>query len=71
MQIQEIEAFIRPDGEVSYEVRGVKGRRCLDITREMELELGGEVVSREETSEMYEQETHEGVEDRVKSNEQG
>ena len=54
MEIQEVAFVISPDGKVSFEVKGVKGRRCLDITKELELDLGGEVLSREETSEMYE-----------------
>jgi len=54
MEIEEIEIFIKPDGEVSYEVCGVKGKRCLDITKEIELELGGGIIERKETAEMYE-----------------
>lgn len=63
MEIQEVQFIISPDGKVSFDVRGVKGRRCLDITKDLELDLGGEVLSREETSEMYEepQETEERV----------
>jgi len=54
MQIQEVEVFIAPDGTVSYEVRGFKGRKCLDLTKELEMDLGGEILLREETSEMQE-----------------
>lgn len=69
MEIQELEVFIGADGKVSYEVRGVKGKKCLDITRAIELDLGGEVISREETGEMYEQATHEQAGQRLKQGE--
>lgn len=52
MQIQELEIFISPKGKVSFEVRGVPGKKCLDLTRVLEHDLGGEVLEREETSEM-------------------
>ncbi len=54
MKIEEVEIFIKPNGEVSYEVRGLKGKKCLDLTKDLELDLGGDVVEREDTSEMYE-----------------
>lgn len=69
MQIQEVEIFIAPDGKVSYEVRGVKGRKCLDITRELEKDLGGEILEREETWEMMEQEVEQEIDDKVKTRE--
>ncbi len=52
MQIQELEVFISPKGKVSFEVRGVPGKKCLDLTRALEDDLGGEILEREETSEM-------------------
>lgn len=69
MEIQELEVFIGPDGKVSYEVRGVKGKKCIDITKELELDLGGEIVSREETSEMYEKDVHEEARQKLKDKE--
>lgn len=69
MEIQEVELFIKPNGEVSYEVRGVKGKKCLDLTKEMEIGLGGEILSREDTSEMHETETQRENEERVRSRE--
>lgn len=36
----EIEITIGADGEVSLEVEGVKGRRCLDLARPFEEALG-------------------------------
>jgi len=70
MEIQELEIFIKPDGEVSFEVRGVKGKRCLDITKEIELELGSRVIERKEAPEMYESaEVHEESEHKLSDKE--
>lgn len=52
MQIQELEIFIAPDGKISFEVRGVPGRQCLELTSELEDDLGGAILERIETSEM-------------------
>lgn len=46
MELQEIEVVIGKDGKVEIQVRGVKGARCLEITKEMEEALGGEVLTR-------------------------
>jgi len=54
MKFEEIEVIIGPDGEITYTVKGIKGRKCLDITRDLEMDLGGEILSRENTWEMYE-----------------
>jgi Protein of unknown function (DUF2997) len=54
MELQEIDVFIEKDGQVRIEVRGVKGESCLDLTAALEQALGGQVESREMTSESYE-----------------
>ena len=54
MQLEEIEVFIEPDGQVRIEVRGGKGMSCLDLTRGLEEALGGQVVKREMTPEAHE-----------------
>jgi hypothetical protein len=54
MELQEIEVFIDEKGEVQIEVRGVKGKRCLDLTEDLEEALGGEVAAREMKPEAYE-----------------
>ena len=46
MELQEIEVIIGKDGQVQIQVRGVNGLKCLDLTRELEEALGGEVISR-------------------------
>ena len=50
----QIDFTIHPDGSVSFEVKGTKGSDCLELTREIEEELGL-VTSREKTSEYYEE----------------
>ena len=37
---QEIEVIIAGDGKVELEVKGVRGRQCLHLTREIETGLG-------------------------------
>ena len=51
MDLQEIDVFIDKDGKVRIEVRGVKGKACLDITQALEAALGGQVEKREMTPE--------------------
>jgi hypothetical protein len=57
MDLQEIDVFIDPDGQVRIEVRGVKGTSCLDLTRELEEALGGQVHEREMTPEAHQADT--------------
>lgn len=52
----ELEITIGPDGSVKLEVKGVGGRDCLDLTREIEEELGV-VTAREYTNEYYQEST--------------
>jgi hypothetical protein len=54
MEMQEIDVFIDANGEVKIEVRGVKGQSCLDITKDLEQMLGGQVQQREMTPESNE-----------------
>jgi hypothetical protein len=54
MELQEIEVFIDKDGKVRIEVRGAKGMSCLDLTKDLEEALGGEIEEREMTPEAYE-----------------
>ncbi len=55
-EIQEIDIFINPDGTVKFEVRGVKGKKCLDITKSVEEALGGSVTERVHTDEFHKNE---------------
>jgi hypothetical protein len=54
---KEIEIVINAKGEVTFQVKGVKGGSCLDETKFLEQALGGDaaVVDQQKTSEFYEQ----------------
>jgi hypothetical protein len=54
MDLEEIEVIIDKDGQVQIQVRGVNGTTCLDLTRDLEEALGGEVELREMRPEAYE-----------------
>jgi hypothetical protein len=51
MELQEIEVIIGKNGQVQLQVRGVKGLTCLDLTKELEAVLGGQIEAREMTPE--------------------
>ena len=53
-----IDFDIYPNGDVKMHVRGIPGKKCVELTKEFEEELGL-VVSREKTGEYFQQETHE------------
>ena len=55
-EIQEIDVFISTEGEVKIQVRGVKGQKCLEITRGIENALGGKILQREHTDELNQSE---------------
>jgi len=52
---QEIEFTINPDGSVGIAVKGAKGKKCTEITREIEEALGI-VTNRTYTGDYYQQE---------------
>jgi len=54
---REIEIVINAKGEVTFQVKGVKGGGCLDETKFLEQALGGEsaVIDQQKTGEYYEQ----------------
>jgi hypothetical protein len=54
MELQTIDVYIDKLGTVRLEVRGVKGQKCLDLTHDLEEVLGGDIESREMTSEAME-----------------
>ena len=51
MELQEIDVFIDEDGKALIEVRGAKGKVCLELTRNLEEALGGQILRREMTPE--------------------
>lgn len=54
---KEIEIVINAKGEVTFEMKGVKGGACLGETKFLEQALGGDaaVIDQQKTSEYYEQ----------------
>jgi hypothetical protein len=56
MHKQDIEIVINAKGEVTFQVKGVKGGSCLTETRFLEQALGGDaaVVEQQKTAEYYE-----------------
>jgi hypothetical protein len=54
---KEIEIVINAKGEVTFQVKGVKGGSCLDETKFLEQALGGDaaIVDQQKTGEYYEQ----------------
>jgi hypothetical protein len=61
MELQEIEVTIGKDGQVQIQVRGVKGLKCLEITKELEEALGGEILARIMSPEALEQDNQTDV----------
>lgn len=55
MRVQDIEITIGPSGEVSFEIKGVRGSQCIEETRFLE-EAIGEVSERERTAAYYQEE---------------
>lgn len=57
MRKQDIEIVINAKGEVTYEVKGIKGGNCLAETEFLTAALGGDaaVVEQGKTAEFYEQ----------------
>ena len=57
MRKQDIEIVINAKGEVTFQVKGMKGGSCLDETKFLEQALGGDaaVVDQQKTSEFNEQ----------------
>jgi hypothetical protein len=51
MEIQEVELTIHPNGQVEINVRGVRGKACLEITQALEAALGNHLIERTLTSE--------------------
>lgn len=57
MELQEIEITIGKDGQVQVQVRGVNGLKCLELTKELEEALGGEILARIMSPEAVERDT--------------
>ena len=57
MPQREFEITIAPDGSVEVQVKGYKGKSCLEAMKIFE-QVVGEMKSRRETSEFYEPDEH-------------
>jgi hypothetical protein len=57
MRKQDIEIVINAKGEVTFQVKGMKGGSCMDETKFLEAALGGDaaIVDQQKTGEYYEQ----------------
>lgn len=53
--VEEIKVTIDEEGDVSFEVKGVKGRGCEKLTRKLEEDLG-KVTRRKHKAEYFQQE---------------
>lgn len=67
MELQEIEVTIGKDGQVQIQVRGVKGTKCLELTKELEEALGGEILARIMSPEALEQEDQTDIDQNLKA----
>ncbi|MDQ7781339.1 MAG: DUF2997 domain-containing protein [Desulfomonilaceae bacterium] len=65
-EIQEIDVFVKPDGTVKVEVRGVKGGKCLALTESIEQLLGGTIVERVFTDDFENDEVEQTLEETVR-----
>jgi hypothetical protein len=56
MHKQDIEIVINAKGEVTFQVKGMKGGSCLSETKFLEQALGGDaaVIDQQKTAEFYE-----------------
>jgi len=64
-EIQEIDVYVKPDGTVMLEVRGVNGRKCLALTEKIEALLGGAVTDRVYTDEFDQDDVEQTLEEIV------
>jgi hypothetical protein len=51
MEVEEIEITIGKNGQVKLHVRGMKGKKCLALTEELEKALGNNILERQLTPE--------------------
>lgn len=64
MHGEQIEVVIGLDGTTKLEVKGVQGQKCLDLTKDLEEQLGT-VIERHSKPEMYQ--TVQGVKTQIKT----
>ena len=64
-ELQEIDVTITQEGRLSVEIRGVKGPKCLELTKALEEALGGEILERRKTYEFDQQPAADRERDRL------
>jgi hypothetical protein len=52
---EELEITISPEGQIKVHIKGIKGKKCSDLMKKLEKELGF-ISEQKYTSEYYEQE---------------
>ena len=55
MKVEQIEIIIGSDGKVQLQTSGFSGNDCLEATKETERLLGNQLLTREETGEIFQQ----------------
>lgn len=55
--MQKIDIVISADGTIQYEVSGIKGKKCTDVTKFIDELSGNQIVDRQKTGEYCEVET--------------
>ncbi len=65
MEIQEIEITIDENGTTKLHIRGVKGQKCVDLTRSLEEILGNDIIERKMTPESKEPDSGLGQDDQL------
>ena len=53
--MEKIKVIIKKDGSLEYEVKGVKGKGCMDLTKFID-KLSGKILENTKTSEYHERE---------------
>jgi hypothetical protein len=66
MEVEEIEVTIDKHGQVQLHVRGVKGKKCLVLTKDLEQALGAQVVQRDMTPEAQENASGNAIDQTIK-----
>ena len=64
MELEEVDVVIDPDGRVHLQVRGAKGKACLEVTRRLEELLGDRIEQRDMTPEALDETKRSSSEER-------
>lgn len=56
----DLNIIINKNGEIEIKVEGIKGSKCIQLTEELEKQLG-DLISQEKTSDYYKDDTQTGT----------